>query len=328
MNEIVAYDPLRRGLKLEFRETFHPMGTRLVVESNREAVLEAARESFGRYPAVEDSSSPQYRVRLMVDPDFAESPPWADPLFRGHGNFLHIQVGRENFAVADLQQGIACGFVSPAMSSDSIFFRAVILECLFLVMLTHTQCTYLHASAVVWNGQAILLAGPRMAGKSTLAYACGRCDFQILSDDVVYIDRSRPFRIWGRPWHIRLLPDAIRFFTELRSVEPRAQINNEICLEVEVERFLPGRAIPHASAGAILFLERGGGPTCVEELSAEEAVSRMQSDLILDKPEVMRLHLEAWQDLARRVPAFRLRTAEDPYQTAEFVKDLCERRLA
>jgi hypothetical protein len=215
------------------------------------------------------------------------------------------------------------------MSSDTSFFRAVILECLFLVMLTHTQYTYLHAAAIVRNGEAILLAGQRLAGKSTLAYACGRCDFQILSDDVIYIDRSRPLRIWGRPWHIRLLPDAVRFFPELQSLEPRAQINNEICLEVDLNRFLPGRAVPCASARAIFFLEREGALTTrAEPLSAGEAVALMQSDLMLDNEEVMRLHLEAWQEMARRLPAFRLSMADNPHQAAGFLKDFCEEQLA
>ena len=42
-------DPLYWGTPASYRETFHPMGLALSVESNDPLVLEAARESFGRY---------------------------------------------------------------------------------------------------------------------------------------------------------------------------------------------------------------------------------------------------------------------------------------
>src|SRR5687767_7867455 len=116
----IVRDPLHRGLKIEFRETFYPLGGSLVVESNRMEVLEAARESFKRYPRVSDT--PEYRIRLLVDPEFCEKPPWPSPIFRGHGEIFHIQVGRESFAQADLDQRTGTGFVSTALASDAAFF--------------------------------------------------------------------------------------------------------------------------------------------------------------------------------------------------------------
>lgn len=318
-------DPLHRGLKIEFQETFYPLGGLLVVESNRVEVLEAARESFKRYPRVSDT--PDYRIRLLVDPEFCEKPPWPSPIFRGHEGILHIQVGRENFAQADLARRTAMGFVSAALAGDAAFFRSIVLECLYLVMATYSQHTYLHASAVASAEKAIILAGPRCAGKSTLAYACGKQGLDVLSDDVVYIERhagageSSPVRMWGKPWHLKLLPDAVRFFPELKSLEPRIQINNEFCLEVRLDDFLPGRAAVCAKPVAVFFLEQGGGDAVhLETLTADAAFSRMEGDLVLDSDEVMEQHRSVWRKLAA-LPAFRLIAAEDPHVTARFLKD-------
>ncbi|MGI8782175.1 MAG: hypothetical protein ACR2L2_00785 [Acidobacteriota bacterium] len=321
-----VHDPLRRGLKLGFRETFYPLGGSLVVESNRVAVLEAARESFNRYPRVSDT--PDYRIRLLVDPEFCEKPPWPSPVFRGHGEIFHIQVGRESFAQADLGRRTAMGFVSAALAGDTAFFRSMVLECLYFVMATYSQHTYLHASAVASEEKAIILAGPRCAGKSTLAYACGKQGLDVLSDDVVYIEQSgrgrrapAPMRMWGKPWHLKLLPDAVRFFPELNSLEPRIQINNEFCLEVRLDDFLPGRAVVCAEPVAVFFLERGGvNAVHLETLMADAAYSRMEADLVLDSDKVMEQHRGVWRKLAA-LPAFRLIAAEDPHVTARFLKD-------
>jgi len=321
----IVRDPLHRGLKLEFRETFYPLGGSLVVESNRVEVLEAARESFKRYLRVSDT--PDYRIRLLVDPKFCEKPPWPSPIFRGHEEVFHIQVGRESFAQADLGRRTATGFISAALASDAAFFRSMVLECLYLVMATYSQHTYLHASAVASAEKAIILAGPRCAGKSTLAYACGKEGLDVLSDDAVYIERRGggreplPMRMWGKPWHMKLLPDAVRFFPELKSLQPRIQINNEFCLEIRLDDFLPGRASVCAMPVAVFFLERGGGNAVhLETLTADAAFSRMEGDLVLDSDEVMEQHRSVWRNLAA-LPAFRLIAAEDPHVTARFLKD-------
>lgn len=319
-----ASDPLRRSLKAELSEPFYPLGALLRVETNQPEVLEAARESFGRYPAAGSlPAQNQYRVRLLVDSDFSEAPPWSQPVFRGHQNFFFIQIGRENFAVADLERRAACGFISPAMAADAGFFRSLILECLSLVMLTHSQYSYLHAAAVVWKGRSVLLAGPRLVGKSTLAYACAKEGLAILSDDVVYLEREHCARIWGKPWHLKLLPDTVSFFSELKSLQPRRQINNEVCMEVNPERFIADSVTCCASPGVVCFLEcDGGAAPRLDPLPADEAFSRMRADLILDSDEAMRAHLKTWQRLCG-LPAYRLIRGANPHDTARFLKEFC-----
>jgi hypothetical protein len=196
------------------------------------------------------------------------------------------------------------------------------------MMLTHTQLTYLHSAAVVWKEKAILLAGPRLAGKSTLAYACGKAGFQILSDDVVYLEHGDSARVWGKPWHMKLLPDTVRFFPEFQTLEPRVQINNEVCFEVDVDHFLPGRAVACSFPAIIFFLERAGGEASpVMPLSQSDALARMQGDLMLDNETVVHRHLKVWSDLARRLPAFRLITVQDPHLAAEFLREFVAREL-
>jgi hypothetical protein len=71
--------------------------------------------------------------------------------------------------------------------------------------------TSLHASAVEWNGSAIMFAGPQGSGKSTIAGALAAEHWAVLSDDTVAIRRSDG--VWtatpGYP-RLRLWPDAAR----------------------------------------------------------------------------------------------------------------------
>jgi hypothetical protein len=52
------------------------------------------------------------------------------------------------------------------------------------------SCILLHAGAVAFRGRGIVLAGPALAGKSTLVQALMRCGHEFMSDDVAPLDRS------------------------------------------------------------------------------------------------------------------------------------------
>jgi len=67
----------------------------------------------------------------------------------------------------------------------------------------------LHASAVMVDGDAVLLVGANGAGKSTTAAAFARAGFAVLSDDVVAL-HEREGRWWASPAydHVRLWPAA------------------------------------------------------------------------------------------------------------------------
>lgn len=313
-------DPLRRSTPVPFVEEFYPMGSTLRLETNSQEILHACRLSFGRYKSsMPGGGGMSLHIRLLVDESFEESPPWAEPIFRGQGDLFYVSVGTQNTAVAQLDRNYAAGYVSPAMARDTSYFRKVFVDFLVLTALTHgasARYSCVHASAVSREGRGVLLNGPSRSGKSTIALACARRGFSIVSDDVVYLTGgSDSLCAWGRPWQLRLLPDSLRFFPELK----QCTRGSDDCIEIEIESVLAGRTNPQCRPVALLFLERVGGPTRLEPVSEDDALRRLSQDLIDDVPGALERHHRHWLELVR-TGAYRLCCGEDPNASVDLVE--------
>jgi hypothetical protein len=154
-----------------------------------------------------------------------------------------------------------------------------VLELLGLLLVTQHDRVPVHTGAVVLNGLAILLAGRSTAGKSTLCYACLRDGFQLLAEDVVYVSRRQGMRLWGVPWQIHLLPDAVRFFPELADVPAEIQANGKLKLAVETARFGMNRALRYADRAVICVVERHAGTESVlEPLDTAAAIATLSGN--------------------------------------------------
>jgi hypothetical protein len=138
-------------------------------------------------------------------------------------------------------------------------FRSEVLLFGFFSQLSQHGLMAVPGSAVVRDGQAILLRGPSGSGKTTLAYAAARSRFHALAEDVVWIDLGTG--LWrGIPWFFHLLPDASRFFPELAglpAVVPTVMESaGKIKLEVDLDAIRPGSAVTEARPGPVVLLER------------------------------------------------------------------------
>jgi hypothetical protein len=185
-----------------------------------------------------------------------------------------------NLLTAQLDRGFALGFVTPELIANEARLRYHALELLALALVSRHDRLPIHAGAIVRRGRAVLLAGRSTAGKSTLCYACLREDFQLLTEDVVYVSRRRGLRLWGIPWHIHLLPDAVRHFAELADIPSALQANGKYKLAVETAAFGADRARCHAERAAVCIVERGAGPKSVlEPIEPCAAVDALSGDL-------------------------------------------------
>ena len=97
-------------------------------------------------------------------------------------------------------------FVSRDYLDDPGGMADEVLEPLLLRLLTREDRTPVHASGIIVDGLAIILAGPSGSGKSCLARAADAAGLQVLSDDVVYVQTSPELRVWGWPSAAHLLP--------------------------------------------------------------------------------------------------------------------------
>jgi HPr Serine kinase C-terminal domain len=161
--------------------------------------------------------------------------------------------------------------------------------------------TYIHGSAVALEDRGLIFCGPSQAGKSTLAFACARRGFRVVSDDVVYLrEQDQELNVWGKPWHLRFLPDYTRFFPELNRSTSALRFDGKDCFEIDVDAFLPGQTQTRCKPEAIFFLKRCGTQPRYEAVDPDEALELLSGDLVYDRPEVMERHRRFWQRLIQK----------------------------
>ena len=318
-------DPLHWGVPIRFQADFNPIGTPIRVESNHETIVQSAQENFGRYGKPLPVEPPKFFLRLCVDPIHRAAPPWPKPSFRSLNHLFHIACGDSNFAVADLNTRMCVGFVTEAMVEDSSFFKSTFLDCLFYVLAVHHDYTPVHCSGVVSGGQGALICGVSGTGKTTLAYACAQSGLQVLSDDVVHLridPASNQLRLWGRPWFLRLAPEAVDLFPELAGLQPQLRSDHEWYLEVDVENQFPGTAVVSCEPEALVFLERHrDAASRLQPLNVDSAMERLLKDIHLSETSVIERHRATLARLLQ-TKAYTLSYSGDPMKAVEVIRSI------
>jgi hypothetical protein len=270
------FDPLGYTFPLPIEATCHPLGFPARVHSNSPEVLAAWEESWGRYePAF---TTPPVEIRVAVEGDGEVLPP--SPAFRAHGHLLAIIADRDNFAVCDLENGLAFCRATRRTAAARVWLRYHLLEAAVFTLLTHRYVTAIHAACVAREGSAILLAGPPGAGKTTLAWACARAGWTYLSDDSTFLLRGAgPRDVIGKPYQARFMGDAAALFPELAAVPPTVDTSGQTRLEI-VPETAGVRAAARAVVQSVIFLRRRpGAPPAIAPLDRAEAYHRLMDGM-------------------------------------------------
>jgi hypothetical protein len=270
--------------RLVHARRFGLLGLPLLVESNDRRVLDLAETSFGRFPLAAEGDPLRLTVivegarGVPIDASDAPGSPTGGRengkqpdahrfdrvAYRTRGTSIVLAGRDHDAATIDLATGTAVAWIGEAALSDPAGLRYAFLEALayWMPAYTHGYLT-LHASGIARDGLGVILAGPAGAGKSTLAVAAARRGLEVFADDAVFVRlHGDRLEAWGTPWVQRLLPESRELFPELVDLPVLQQPNGELKLEVELERWYPGVAVPSARPAAILALERHpDGPT-------------------------------------------------------------------
>jgi hypothetical protein len=234
---------------------FYPMRFRLRIITNSPAIIAAAETSFGRFGQARAEPTAEFTFRMFEQnrPGPVSQP--ARPSFRSSGSLIYQIQSPHAVLVADKGRGVATGYFSTGVLANQAAFRWHYLELAFFVMLERHGVMGVHGAALVNDGQAILLRAQSGGGKTTLAYAGARGQYQALAEDVVWIDLEHHCW-WGLPWSFHLLPDARQRFPELADYEPVLQTNDELKLEVDLEKIRPGSTTVSARPGPVILVQR------------------------------------------------------------------------
>jgi hypothetical protein len=268
--EPLLSDPLFCEFELPLRRTFYPLGFPLELETNSPDVIEAASEGWGRFTqafdeasarlclAVSQSSMPLSRLRSQV---------------RTREHLMSIFADRENFVLCDFSASFAFGWLTRAVAADHPVVRYRFLTAAGLSLVSQLALAPLHGALIEREGCGVMLCGESCAGKSTLAYACGRAGWTFITDDGTSLVRNRTDRYAvGDPHTIRLREDAKRFFAELSERLPLTRPNGKTGLEVFTQE-LPLRTAFGCSIEHVVFLDRReSGSAGIRSYSAEQAL--------------------------------------------------------
>jgi hypothetical protein len=167
-----------------------------------------------------------------------------------------------------------------------------------------------HASGVVVDDRALLIAGPRGAGKSSLAAALVRAGGRLLSDDAVALqlsDGSLTAHAGSVMLQLRTAED------ERLSVDDRAALGRRANSPTGKQRYLADGVPDSAPVGGLFLIERSSEEPVVEQLAAVDPFELIAStfNLSVRTPARLRHQLDVVSAIASAGLAHRLRVQPD-----------------
>lgn len=242
--------------ELPLHRRFCAAGSAWRLRSNCAAVLQAAAETF---PVRSDCGRVDLNVEIYVDPESAAQPRWAVPQFRGRDHLVFADYGPGDSMLADLQARHVIGRFSLTTAHDTGYWKRVIFPILLGVTAAPVGVTALHCACLQYKGEAVLITGESGAGKSTLSFELARRGLDFISDDWTYFSRrGSEVLAWGLPTKIKLLPDSVVHFPELRAQLAVMHLNGELAFEVDPED-CGSRCALYCRPGRIVLLDRQPG---------------------------------------------------------------------
>jgi hypothetical protein len=236
-------------------------GIRISFESNHPAALHSALSAFLKWNCTESQNGPLVYIVLVA----GEANLAAADCFKMEGGQLEIV--RAGIKVrADGKRGHGtCTFPAAAVASEA-FADAIKTVVLYLV--AQAGRIPVHASAIVIDDRALVLAGRSNSGKSALAMAANQAGLPVLSEDTVFVQIEPSFCLWGFAEAIHLLetdtPSDIEAGTRLRSGR--------------LKRVIPIANLCHKADEAVLVVLAQGDRVVLEKFEEEHAVRALTSE--------------------------------------------------
>lgn len=168
----------------------------------------------------------------------------------------------------------------------------------------------LHASGVVLDGRALLIAGPPGAGKSSLAAALVRSGAQLLSDDSVALQLSDgTLTAYAGSIALQLRPAE----DERLSADERAELGRSVSPVAGKRRYVRASTPNPAPLARLFLLERSAEGPPVERLDAVNPFELLAStfNLSVRTPERLVRQLDVVSAIASGGMAHRLRVQPD-----------------
>ena len=310
----------RRANAPKYERIIHVFGQPVVFDSNHEKVLEAASLAEQMYSAWDARADSVWRVHLTVhdsEPQPAHPPERLIDLvqYAGTGDWLSIGLGEWGHCFVDMQRGEAYAVISSTLAENPQQVCQLLLNTILNNFATRHGFSMLHASALVKDGQILILQAPHGTGKSTTALRLLLNGYQLISDSQIYLaERDGELWLGGFPiGRIKLRTDVLPLFPALAAQTQLEAVRNETKHRIDLTRVDPTLArrdmirVPHVK---FCLLERWDKseskiePLSEEQLWAEIMVNSLhydtqelwneslaRVDLLLRRANIHRLHI-------------------------------------
>lgn len=290
------HDPLLADMQMPLHATFYPLGFAVELTTNSPEVVAAARESWGHLR--KEFNEPPIQLRIgVVGVGGGTRPPVPD--YRSWLNLLIIVADADNYAVCDMRRGVGFSWLTQAAIGDRSYLRYYFLEGAVMSMLDKLYLTRLHAACVRLRDRGVLLCGDSGAGKSSLAYACGRRGWTFVSDDAVSLVRSRKdLTVIGNPYRLRFRESAGELFPEVRNQRPETPATGKPSIELNTATIPGFTTALTSSVDYVVFLNRQGShPPGLVPFPKQRALSWLKEVITFGDPEVRQAQAASLCDL-------------------------------
>lgn len=196
-----------------------------------------------------------FRMRVAVDESSFEGV--GEAHFRGLHHVVTASFGSSNLFVFDVLRRTLSASISGAVARDYRFWKDKLIPIALGVLGSAMGLVPVHCACLELDGDGLLIAGVSGAGKSTLSVSLANNGFHYVSDDWTYISRSRRGLVaHGTSAPVKLLPDAVRHFENLRAHNLQVSMNGELAYEVDVVETFAAQVEPTCEPRWLILLER------------------------------------------------------------------------
>lgn len=294
---------MRRGEQV-WSQSFSPLGIATVVIANDPELLATVQAAYADCRTAPAATAPTVEIRLDVHG--LPSTGVGDD-FAVEGSRLTI-TGDGVAGEADAVAWIARCSVPRRLVGDPQALAEQVTDPLLLFLLSRKNRTPFHAAGVVIADRLVLLSGPSGSGKSSLALAAAGLGLELMSDDIIFVERGEMTRFWSLDRPVHLLPQDApdgRFAVRVRGG------TRKLAVPVgETRTRFDGPA-------RLVLLERGDSPelAAIEPQAAIERLGRLDPGFDQFRAESKAIVAE----LARE-GAWRLTPGRDPVAAIELVR--------
>jgi hypothetical protein len=183
-----------------------------------------------------------------------------------------------------------------------------------------------HAAGVASGGRSVLFAGSTGSGKSTLAVALTRAGFDLLGDDMVFLQEDNGgLTARAFPDEVDVTDETASWFDELRPVAAAPLEAGWPKHRIRSEEFYSGGVTEASTPAVVIFPQVSGRHESeLERIGADEALRELAPNILLTEVRTAQAHLDVLASLARTCVCYRLRTGRDFDHLVEAVRELLE----